>query len=272
MASSSLSIFTYLHYPAYLRDWIQSQPRNGHGVMRAMAEFLNVHPTLISQILKGKKDLSAEHADALCAFMRLSELESDYFLLIVQYGKAGTQALKQRLLKKIEKEQDRSKSISQRLNVEDVFSDEAKNKFYSSWIYSGVRNLSALPSMNSSQQVAEHLRLPRELVQEVVEFLVSHKLCVLTDKGLSYGPQRTHVGADSVWALQHHRNWRSQAEQKMSLKSTQDLFFTFPMSLSKKDAESIRKLLPQWIEEIHKIVGPSPSETVRCLNLDFFEY
>jgi hypothetical protein len=44
------------------------------------------------------------------------------------------------------------------------------------------------------------------------------------------------------------------------------------MSLSEKDAEKLRKLIPQWIEEIHKIVGPSDSECVRCLNIDFFNY
>lgn len=58
----------------------------------------------------------------------------------------------------------------------------------------------------------------------------------------------------------------------MNLQNENDLFFTSPMSLSKEAAEKIRQELPAFIEKISKIVIPSKSEVIRCLNIDWFEY
>ena len=51
-----------------------------------------------------------------------------------------------------------------------------------------------------------------------------------------------------------------------------NLFFTAPMSLSHETVELIRQKIPAFIEEIIKLVRPSPSEVVHCLNIDWFEY
>lgn len=51
-----------------------------------------------------------------------------------------------------------------------------------------------------------------------------------------------------------------------------NLFFTMPMSLSEEVADKVREDLPAYIEKIAKWVGPSPSQVVRCLNIDWFEY
>jgi uncharacterized protein (TIGR02147 family) len=222
--------------------------------------------------LNGKKDLSLEQADRLSEILNLSEQESEYFLLLVLHERAGSQNLKRKFKKRIQDAQEKSKNISSRLKVQNVLSEETKAKFYSSWLYSGVRNLTALPEMISADAIATKLDLPRELVQSIIEFLLEQGLCIQTEKGLSFGPSRTHVAADSPWVSQHHRNWRDRSIQKMLLKRSEDLYFTFPMSLSEKDAEKIRKLIPTWIEAVHAIVGPSASECVRCLNIDFFEY
>ena len=114
--------------------------------------------------------------------------------------------------------------------------------------------------------------MPHDLIQKVIEFLVQNRLCVMSEKGLDVGPLRTHLGSQSPLVLQHHKNWRLEAAQRMNLRREEDLFFTFPMSLSEEDSERLRTMLPSWIEEVHKLVGDSPSETVRCVNLDFFQY
>jgi hypothetical protein len=44
------------------------------------------------------------------------------------------------------------------------------------------------------------------------------------------------------------------------------------VSLSRSALEEIRTLLSTVIQNVMKISGPSPSETVACLNIDWFEY
>ena len=58
----------------------------------------------------------------------------------------------------------------------------------------------------------------------------------------------------------------------MDAHDEKNLFYTCPMSLSLETAEEVRRLLPQFIEQVLKKVGPSPSEKVYCFSMDWFEY
>lgn len=267
-----MDIYQFDDFREYLRNWRQIQDRKGHGLLSRWAEQLGIHPTLLSQVLAGTKELSLELADAMTQLLHLSEDEKDYFLLLVQKSRAGSESLRRHFSKKIRDAQNKSQNLSNRLKKTEDFDALAKAEFYSSWIYSAVRNLTAVDEFKTIEKISTRLRLPRELVAKVVEFLLANGLCIHQNGKLSYGPQRTHLPSTSPLVIQHHRNWREQALQKMPWQRERDLFFSFPMSLSEKDADNLRKKLPAWIEEVHKTVEPSPSETVRCLNIDFFEY
>ena len=240
--------------------------------MSRWAESLSVHPTMMSQVLQGKKELSLEAADQLSGILNLTDSETDYFILLVQYERAGSDSLRKRLRRQIKAEQERSNHVGSRLKVSQVLDATAQSVFYSSWLYSGVRNIAALKEMNSAEEIAERLSLPREIIQLTMEFLLKHDLCTLDKGSLKVGPKRTHIDAGSPHVARHHQNWRNRAAEKTILRREKDLFFTFPMSLSEDDASEVRQLIPSWIEMIHSVVEPSASEAVRCLNIDFFEY
>jgi len=106
----------------------------------------------------------------------------------------------------------------------------------------------------------------------VIDFLLQNNLCVIKDGLLDVGPQQTHIGPTSPFVSKHHQNWRLHGISKMVETSERNLFFTSPMSLSRETADEIRPKILSFIEEIRKLIRPSPSEIVRCLNIDWFEY
>lgn len=267
-----MEIFEFAAYQDFLRAWLNSQPKKGRGLLRAWAEKYSVHPSLLSQILSGKRLLTAELADALSEEMLLSETESEFLQLLVRLEQAGTHRLKSKIQKKIEEARTKAKTISARVKPDAAISDEQKSEFYSSWIYSAVRNLTAIPKLQNSAAIAQRLNLPRSHVDRIVSFLIEAGLCKTENGQLKVGSQKTYLSTDSHLVLQHHQNWRLQAISKMPLRQEDNLFLTIPMSLSASDAEKIKNRIPSWFEEIQKIVGPSNSETARCLNIDFFEF
>ena len=97
-------------------------------------------------------------------------------------------------------------------------------------------------------------------------------LCVVEEGKIKPGPARTHVDFRSVQVNRHHQNWRLQGIQRMLTRNERNLFFTFPMNLSESDAEKFKKQILLWISNVHELVAPSPSQVVRCLNIDFFEF
>ena len=267
-----MSIFDFTDYKLYVKAWIASQPKNGRGILRRMAEHLRMSSAMLSHVFQADKHLSIEAVSDLAEFMGLGDDEFEYLLLLVLYGRAGSFPLQQRLKKKVEAERKKANQISKRMKADVELEEAAKALFYSSWMYAGIRNMTACPSFNDVDQIAAYLKLPRPVVQRVVEFLLQKNLCVTKDGALDVGPQQTHIGADSPFVGKHHQNWRLHGIAKMSEGSEKNLFFTSPMSLSRETADEIRPRILAFIEDIRKQIRPSPSEVVRCLNIDWFEY
>mgnify|MGYP000567757479 CR=1 FL=1 len=134
-------------------------------------------------------------------------------------------------------------------------------------------NLTAISGYNQIEKIAGRLNLPMPLIKAVVDFLVQNELCIVDDGEIKIGSRRTHLGSGSPHAIRHHMNWRLRAMERMvEANRTKSIHYTFPMSLSQEVAEKVREELPAFVEKLSKWVGPSPSEVVRCLNMDWFEY
>lgn len=267
-----MKVFEFRDYKEFLKSWLKAHPKGGRGQLKKIAEHLRVSTTLISQVLNGSKHFSLETAADITEYVGLNAKETEYFLLLIDYQRAGGFKLKKILEKKLDREQQAGSQMQNRLLADRQLSDEEKMQFYSSWMYSAVRILSALPKLNSAKDMSDRLNIPLGLVNNVVEFLLEKNLCRIENNKLTYGAYRTHIGKDSPFVVKHHQNWRVRGFQSMELRRDEDLFFTQPMALSVEAAEKIRLMLPGIIEQIHGISGPSESEVVRCLNIDWFEY
>lgn len=267
-----MSVFEYHDYKPFINDWIHSLPKQGRGELKRISEYLGVSTTMMSLVFRGNKHLNLELASVLAEYLALNEEETDFLFLLVEYQRAGSQRLKQKLRRKVLKEQSKAMELKNRLAKDTELSAEANAIFYSSWMYSGVRNLTALDSENSIQSISERLKLPIGQVRKVIEFLVNNNLCKMDGDRIGVGPGRTHIGSDNLLTVKHHQNWRIHGFTKMPFSENSNLFYTAPMSLSIETAEKIRLYLPSFIEKITKWVHPSKSETVRCLNIDWFDY
>ncbi|MEQ1877045.1 MAG: TIGR02147 family protein [Bdellovibrionia bacterium] len=266
-----MNIFEFQDYKEYFNAWVKGLPGGGRGEYRRVSQKLNVSTTMVSQIFNGDKHLTLDLANELAEYLSLNDLETDYFFLLIDYSRAGTFKLRQKLKGRIEKAQKQAQKLEVRLQKDAELSDATKAIFYSSWIYSGIRMLTALPNVNDIDELSERLNLPRPQIQKVLEFLIREKLVIQKDGALEVGPRRTFIGADSPLVAKHHQNWRLHGFQKMVLTDSENLFYSAPMSLSREVAEKIRAELPAFIEKINNLVLPSDSEVVRCLNIDWFE-
>ena len=85
------------------------------------------------------------------------------------------------------------------------------------------------------------------------------------------GETHIHITNESPHVVKHHINWRMRGIQKMDSREQNELFFTAPMSIAKKDFNLIREKLNGCIKEIVNIGKESHAETLFCLNIDFFE-
>lgn len=267
-----VSVYETTDYKVFLRGWLGARPKGGHGEGRRIAEKLGISTTLVSQVINGDKHFTMEAASDLCDHLGLSEREADHFLLLIDYARSGSIGLKKRIEKRIEESREAAMALAERFKRSRELEPAEAAIYYSHWSYTGITNWIATRPEASVDEIAKHLRLPEAMVARVIAFLV--ETGILLNRGGQYeiGPKSTYTGPDSPLVVKHHQNWRIQGFNRMPYKSNKDFFFTSAMSLSEEVAERIRAELPDFVEKIHSLVGPSPSEVVRCLNIDWFEY
>jgi uncharacterized protein (TIGR02147 family) len=263
-----MNIFEFSDYRKFLQKRFHSMPKRGHGQARRLAASLKVSTTFVSQVFQERRDLSSEQACGVCDFLGLSEIETNYFLLLVQQHRAGTVRLRQHLQKELDRTKAIGQKISSRLDVKKILSDEDKSIFYSDWYFSAVRLMAGINGFQSPERIADHLGLPLKLTNEVILFLLQRGLLVNEGETLKVGPSRTHLEADSPFIKNHHQNWRLRALE--NIKGPKRMHYSAPMTIGVADVEKIQSRLLKCIEDVAKIIDPAPNEELMCLNIDWF--
>lgn len=238
--------------------------------MRRLAAYLRVHPTLISQVLNTEKDLSLEQGILICEYLGMSEAEREYFIALMEYERAGSKALKNYFLKRLQFLKKQADLAVTKSGKAEEIREQDKAIFYSQWYHSAVRLLTSLSECKTLDTIAEKLKLPKSQVRKTLDFLASVGLVKESNGKYEMGPSRTWVPANSPYAARHHINWRLKAFETYQQMGEADLALTVPMTLSKQDAVRFRKLLVEFIESLNPLIDASEPEELRCLNVDFF--
>ena len=265
-----MNIYEYDDYRKFLRLYIAKLPKKGRGEINRLAQFSNVHPSLISQMLNGLKDLSIEQAQLVCEYLDLTNQETEYFLTLVQFQRAGTAKLRNYFKQKLISIKDQSLEISRRVKQDRELTEEEKSIFYSHWLYAAIWLLTSLPKGQSLDDVSGHFEISRERATEILHFLADTHLCVIESGRYKMGPQSIHLPRSSVHLTKHHTNWRLRAIEASDNIAQEELMYTAPLSVSKSDFAKIRKRLADVIKEITDQAIGSEAEAIACFNMDFF--
>ena len=265
-----MGVFEFKDYRVFLENYLAKLPKRGHGEITKIATAIGVHSTLLSLIISGKRDLSAEQAYDLARYLQLTDLETEYFSLLVLHSRAGNHRYKTHLQKKLEEVLAQSKKLSQRFEHEKTLTEVERAIFYSSWLYSAIRLFTSVDDGKTVEEICEKFLQPRQKVVSILNFLVSTGLAVHEKDRYKMGVQRTFLEHGSPHLVKHHMNWRNKAVQKADNISETELMFTSPMSLSKEDFHKIRESLAGLLKSVSATVKDSPAKDLACLNIDLF--
>jgi uncharacterized protein (TIGR02147 family) len=105
-------IFDHLNYRDYLKEVLAERLRqNRQYSLRGFARNLGIQPSLLSEVLGGRRKLSSESANLVAQQLGLSDQERDYFELMVQLERAKNPTLRESTLRKIQQINPRKKDI-----------------------------------------------------------------------------------------------------------------------------------------------------------------
>lgn len=265
------TIFDFLDYKAYLKALIRSRPGGGRGFRSELAQAAGVQRTFITQVLGGSSHLSLEQAVRVSRFLGHSDEELDFLLLLIEYGRAGSELLREQLRRQIKARINERLVLRRRLQSQKALPLEAQLRYYSAWFYSAIRVALGVPELRTPEALSRRLSIPEATVREVLEFLLGCGMIQKNGAHYAGAPFHLHLGTDSALLTRLHSNWRIRALSSLQQEGPRDLHYSYAMSLSREDALELKAMLVKYLEELQRKVIASRDETVFALCLDFFE-
>ena len=270
--SSIFSVFSYINSGDLLKAYIHSQPHKGRGLVKKIAEYLQVASPQVSQYLSGVKTITVDQAYQLGILFSWSEMEIEYWLCLVEMERASHHEAKKYFRKKLDKIQKSSLQISKAVGPSTELNDKDKSQFYSSWVYSALRMFCSLGDGKHLHEISEAFpEFDHTELAQVIDFLMQKGFLKKVGNRYQLQEQRTFVPKGSPFLKQHTTNWRMRAIERVQFVSDEELIFTAPLSISEAGFKKVRRELQAFIKNLSEsLESYGEAEKIVCLNLDFF--
>ncbi len=270
--ADQMNIFEFENYREFLRSYLSLEKNSSSGARKKLLSAVGISSSFLTQVLSETKQLSPDQAYEIALHIGLTEKETDYLLTLVDYSRAGSYKLKDRLMQKIRQLQQSSQQIEANVKSNITLTDEQKAIYYSSWIYTAVRNLIPTGQGPTTSAIAQKLGIPEARVENVIQFLVDIGLITKGDSGFEYRSGYTHLPPSHPLIFRHHQNWRQRAIHRMDHYNESQMFYTCPMAISKQTAMKMKAKLVEDIRTLNHSLSDEEPDVSFCLNIDFFEY
>lgn len=265
-----IEIFNFDDYRAYLKAKVL-EGKDSWGMWARLAKAAGCQATYLSQAMKGKVLLTADHIIGIANYLSLSDPEKDYLLLLLDLARAGTKPLKEYLQSKIKKIRAERDDIAKRFNQPKLEIGAKESLYYSAWFWSAIHIIVTIPEFKTSAAIANRLLIPIQLVDHALATLEFHGIVQRSGNKWNLLTSDIHIPKDSPMIGMHHSNWRQKAVNDALTPNTEGVHFTGVYSISKSDLQHLKEKILDLIEYSRKVVGPSKEEELVCMNCDFFK-
>lgn len=266
-----MELYAYNDYRQFLAD-LCSDEKAPRGFQARLAKSAGCQASYFSQILKAKVHLTEDQALGVTQALSLTNLETEYFLLLLRMAKAATPRLRTYLEKSLQSARAKRLDISQSVDADRiVYNEEELGRYLSSWIPTAIHLLTSSEDYRTPQKMATRLQIPLKTVKETLDLLLKMKLVRVQGDEFFYNQGTMHVPKDSPWQSAMQTSRRQLALKSIAINPEEATHFSSVFTISKKDAEKIQLLINELIQKSHKAIVASGSDELYSLCIDFFE-
>jgi len=193
MESSALSIFEYLDYREFLRDFYREQKqRHYYFSFRFLAQKTNIDPAHIARVFQCKRHLSEKSLPPFISLCRFNDDEKQYFNQLVSFNLART-------------DREASRAFEVLLSLSNVKSHTLcpeQYSFFTKWYFAAVRALIAMNKFTSkdASRIARMLCPPITVMQarDAIKVLLKLGLVRNEPEGI-LSITETHITTGAKW-------------------------------------------------------------------------
>jgi uncharacterized protein (TIGR02147 family) len=250
-----LEIFTYTDYRRFIKDSCEETRKvKPFFSYRYIAQKTGLKSVgFISWVVLGKRNMSASLTHKIAAILKLGKREADYFELLVNHNQARTTEERQYYLERL---------LAFR-STRPAIVDRDRDRYYSRWYYSAVRELVALTKIHDESQISKLLlpSISRSEARDALQLLSrlgmvrlnKDKFYERIDPALTSGPD---VDPAIIHGFQTATMQLAQSALHRFPKEDRDVS-TVTLSCNAKDLARIRERVCQMRAEITQIACAS---------------
>lgn len=263
-------VFSAKEYRPFLRQWIDSQV-SARGLLTKMSEAMGCQNSHLSRVLREDVHLTLEQAFEASQFIKMTESETNYFMKMVEFERAGNLNYKKKIGSELESMRAAHSNLSKRYKQNRIGRLEKEMVYYSSWYWSAIHILTAIPKYQTAKSIAQRLSMDELFINNCLETLAGFGLIKPVGEHWEITSEFIHLPKESPMNSIQHGNWRTKAVTSSQNVKDESLHYTMIQAVSIDDFARIKQLLLETIDAYRKISDQSPSEELICFTFDFFK-
>ncbi len=259
-------IYEYLDYQLYLKEFYdEKKATNSFFSYRYMGMKLGIDAGYLVKILQGKVNLSNKAIPRVIEFLKFNKKESEYFDLLVRFGKAKTGKDNRIYFDKLQKLR----------GVDLNRIDDRQYEFYKKWYHNAIRALLAYYPFKGNFKELSKLLCPQISLKEAkesIELLEKLELIKRDDEGI-YRQTEKRITTGDKWRSAAIHSFQKEtislAEESLDRinKELRDIS-SITISASQEDLEQLREMAQEFRNSIHQMkTGKTVADTVFQINL-----
>lgn len=263
------NVFRFSDYREFIKS--VTNPRlPGKRTQVALAKAMGCQAAYLSQVLKGKAEITEDHALGFCHLLGLNSVETEYFLVLVRISRAGTPILKNHLEMRRKQVIDQNREIGNRIHSKVLENQEAIQYYSSSWIPAVVHLATRCPEFQTAKQIAKRFLLPESEVTYHLGVLLKFGFVRREGSKWIFQGSSIHIPKHSPEDLAFQTGRRLHALGSLARRRDDDVHYANLVSIDRKTAETIRAHVITLLEKTHRAAEMSPDNDLYSLCLDFF--
>lgn len=239
------------------------------------AKAMNIQPTYLSRVFQKIAHLNGDQLHLACSVLGLSETETDFAFLLMEFNRAGLESRRKILQKKINAIRDSMNEAKAHLEVEFTKAESsAAQDYYLDPMVPVVHAFLTVPRYRREPLlVARALGIPQTKFRSILERLEKFGIIRWKKQNIEILKEHLHLDRHSILHEAYQQLFRhASIERLRQLGTDEKLEFSVTLTADDETRIRIRNEFNIFIKKIESLVRKAPSEKVFQMNFDFFPW
>lgn len=243
--------------------------------LSGLADQAGLQASYLTNVIKGRAHFSADQLRAIADAMKLSQVESEYLLLLLEWERSSYPPRKKDLSKCIEEIRRKNlSSIRYVTTKESPLSEKQQETYYLDpnvellHMYLGVPRLS-----QEIKEISKSLAVTEEFIRETLKFLESTGLVEVRKGRWVKNPVKQHLPEDSPICRPHQSLVRFKSlDHIQKIPKEKKYSFMATVTMDEEARLKIQAAYLSFLKEAQNIVEKSEPEGIYQIQFDMFPW